>query len=54
MFKPGKDDATADDDTYLLHIIIKQLAFFGPVKRPYLDLIPKEDTDRWSVLAYAN
>ncbi|KAH8753663.1 kinase-like domain-containing protein [Hyaloscypha finlandica] len=47
MFKPDPKDATADDEEYLIHIIIRQLAHFGPVPKSYIDLIPREDGDRW-------
>jgi len=53
MFKPDPKDATFDDEDYLFHIIIRQLAHFGPVPISYLDLIPKEDTENWSILATA-
>ena len=53
MFKPDPKDATADDEEYLIHIIIRQLAHFGPVPKSYIDLIPREDGDRWSILASA-
>lgn len=38
---------------YLIHIIIRQLAHFGPVPKSYIDLIPREDTARWEILASA-
>ncbi|KAK0118521.1 hypothetical protein ONS96_011618 [Cadophora gregata f. sp. sojae] len=53
MFKPDPKDATADDEEYLIHIIIRQLAHFGPVPKSYIELIPREDGDRWSILASA-
>lgn len=53
MFKPDPKDATADDEEYLIHIIIRQMAHFGPVPRSYLDLIPKDDAARWTVLGAA-
>lgn len=53
MFKPDSKDATADDEEYLIHVIIRQLAHFGPVPKSYKDLIPREDGDRWSILASA-
>ena len=53
MFKPDPKDATADDKEYLIHIIIRQLAHFGPVPKSYIDLILREDSDKWSILALA-
>lgn len=53
MFKPDPEDAIADDKEYLIHIIIRQLAHFGPVPKSYLDLILREDSNRWSILALA-
>ncbi|PMD33420.1 hypothetical protein L207DRAFT_589783 [Hyaloscypha variabilis F] len=53
MFKPDPKDATADDEEYMIHIIIRQLAHFSPVPKSYVDLIPREDGDRWSILASA-
>ncbi|TVY88570.1 Dual specificity protein kinase [Lachnellula willkommii] len=53
MFKPDPKDATANDKEYLIHIIIRQMAHFGPVPKSYIDLIPREDGDRWSILAAA-
>ncbi|TVY56267.1 Serine/threonine-protein kinase US3-like [Lachnellula cervina] len=53
MFKPDPKDATADDEEYLIHIIIRQLAHFGPVPKSYIDLIPREDSDRWTILGTA-
>ncbi|TVY36486.1 Casein kinase II subunit alpha [Lachnellula subtilissima] len=53
MFKPDPRDATADDEEYLIHILIRQLAHFGPVTKSYIDLIPREDGDRWQILATA-
>ena len=53
MFKPDLKDATADDEEYLIHIIIRQLAHFSPVPKSYIELIPREDSDRWSILALA-
>ncbi|KAH7317235.1 kinase-like domain-containing protein [Rhexocercosporidium sp. MPI-PUGE-AT-0058] len=50
---PDPKYATADDEEYLIHIIIRQLAHFGPVPKSYIDLIPREDGDRWSILASA-
>jgi len=52
MFKPPKD-ATADDEEYLIHIIIRQPAHFGPVPKACIDLVAREDGDRWSILASA-
>ncbi|KAI9734775.1 MAG: hypothetical protein M1818_006762 [Claussenomyces sp. TS43310] len=53
MFKPDPKDATTDDEEYLSHIIIRQLAHFGPVPKSYIALIPRDDGDRWSILASA-
>ncbi|KAG4429474.1 hypothetical protein IFR05_015037 [Cadophora sp. M221] len=53
MFKPDPKDATADDEEYLIHIIIRQLAQLGPTPKSYIDLIPREDSDRWSILSSA-
>ncbi|KAE9378289.1 alpha/beta-hydrolase [Stipitochalara longipes BDJ] len=53
MFKPDPKDATADDEEYLIHIIIKQLAHFRPVPKSYIDLIPRKDSYRWTILGSA-
>jgi hypothetical protein len=53
MFKPNPKDAIADDEEYLIHIITRQLAHCGPVPKSYIDLIPREGGDRWSILASA-
>jgi casein kinase II subunit alpha len=53
IFKPNLEDATADDEEYLIHIIVRQLAHFGPTPKSYLDLIPREDVDRWTNLGAA-
>ena len=53
MFKFDPKDATANDEANLIHIIIRQLAHFGPVPKSYIDLIARDDGDRWSVLASA-
>lgn len=53
MFEPDPKDATADDESYLFYILVRQLAHFGPVPKSYIDLIPRDDGDRWPVLAAA-
>jgi len=56
MFTPDPKDATIDDEEYLIHVIIRQLAHFGPVPpvpKSYVELIPRENVDRWIVLASA-
>ncbi|KAG0649616.1 hypothetical protein D0Z07_3648 [Hyphodiscus hymeniophilus] len=53
LFKPDPEDATTDDEEYLIHNIIRNLAHFGPVPKSCIDLIPREDGDRWSILASA-
>ncbi|KAL3420436.1 serine threonine protein kinase [Phlyctema vagabunda] len=53
MFKPSPQDATFDDEEFLIHILIRQLAHFGPVPKSYIDLIPRQDSDRWVLLATA-
>ncbi|KAF8861186.1 kinase-like protein [Acephala macrosclerotiorum] len=54
MFEPDPKDAKFDDDTYLIHVLIRQLAHFGPVPESYADLISMEDIDSWTILANAN
>jgi len=54
MFDPDPKDAKFDDDTYLVHILIRQLAHFGPVPKSYADLISMEDVESWGILATAN
>jgi len=49
---PDKKDATFDDEEYLIHILIRQLVYFGPVPKSYIDLIPRED-ENWVVLRAA-
>lgn len=51
MFEPNPKDATVDGEDYLAHIIIRQLAHFGPVPKSYIELIPQEDGHRWDILA---
>lgn len=53
MFEPDPKDARPSDEEYLIHIIIRQLAHFGPVPKSYMDLIPREDTARWTILGGA-
>lgn len=53
MFSPDPKDAKVDDEEYLIHVLIRQLAHFGPTPKSYIDLIPEEDADRWGVLAAA-
>lgn len=50
---PDPKDAGLDDDTYPNHILVKQIAFFGPVPLSYFDSLPKED-ERWEILGDAS
>jgi hypothetical protein len=45
MFRPNPKDATFDDDTYLLHVLTRQLAHFGPISESYVILILMEDVE---------
>ncbi|EPE36450.1 Protein kinase-like (PK-like) [Glarea lozoyensis ATCC 20868] len=53
MFKPDPSDATSDDSGYIIHIIIKQLVYFGPTPKSFIEIMPMKDTERWTVLAAA-
>jgi casein kinase II subunit alpha len=54
MFNPDPKDAKFDDDMYLIHVLIRQLAHFGPIPESYADLISMEDVETWTILANAN
>jgi len=54
MFDPNPRDAKFEDDTYLVHVLIRQLAHFGPVPKSYADIVSMQDMETWGILATAN
>jgi casein kinase II subunit alpha len=52
IFKPDPKDAEPDDDAYPNHILVKQIAYFGPFPRSYFDILP-EDDERWEYIGDA-
>jgi len=52
IFKPDPRDAGPDDEAYPNHVLVKQIAFFGPVPLSYFDFLPKED-ERWEFIGDA-
>ncbi|TVY42127.1 Casein kinase II subunit alpha, partial [Lachnellula occidentalis] len=53
IFKPDPKDADFDDEVYDTHVLIRQIAIFGPVPPSYATLIAEEDESRWEVLGAA-
>ncbi|TVY17231.1 3-phosphoinositide-dependent protein kinase B [Lachnellula arida] len=53
IFKPSPQDAGFEDEEFLTHILIRQLATFGPLPASYATLIADEDTARWDALGNA-
>ncbi|KAF4634388.1 hypothetical protein G7Y89_g3721 [Cudoniella acicularis] len=53
IFKPDTKDATIDDESFLMHVLIRQIAVFGPCPASYDSLIAKEDDARWDALGGA-
>ncbi|TVY87509.1 Serine/threonine-protein kinase [Lachnellula willkommii] len=53
IFKPSPQDADFEDEEFLTHILIRQLATFGPLPASYTTLIADEDTARWDALGNA-
>ena len=54
MFNPDPKDAKFDDEMYLIHVFIRQLAHFGPLPESYADLVSMDDVETWRILANAN
>ncbi|PVH82014.1 putative serine/threonine protein kinase [Cadophora sp. DSE1049] len=52
IFKPDPKDAGPDDEAYPSHVLVKQIAFFGPFPLSYFDFLPKED-ERWEFIGDA-
>ncbi|TVY78112.1 Serine/threonine-protein kinase US3-like protein [Lachnellula suecica] len=52
IFKPDPEDAGTDDEAYPNHILVKQIAFFGPFPLSYFDFLPEED-ERWEFIGDA-
>lgn len=52
IFKPDPEDAGPDDEAYPTHVLVKQIAFFGPFPVSYFDILPKED-ERWEFIGDA-
>ncbi|TVY34706.1 hypothetical protein LSUB1_G005774 [Lachnellula subtilissima] len=52
IFKPDPKDAQPDDEAYPNHVLVKQIAFFGPFPLTYSDLLPQED-GRWEFVGDA-
>ena len=46
IFKPDPKDADFEDSGFLMHVLIRQLATFGPVPESYAPLIADEDDSR--------
>lgn len=52
VFKPDPKDAELDDDAYPNHVLVKQIAYFGPFPLSYFDILP-EDDERWEYIGDA-
>ncbi|KAL5328463.1 hypothetical protein ACEPPN_001962 [Leptodophora sp. 'Broadleaf-Isolate-01'] len=52
IFKPDPKDAEPDDEVYPNHVLVKQIAYFGPLPLSYFDFLPKED-ERWEFIGDA-
>jgi casein kinase II subunit alpha len=52
IFKPDPMDAGPDDEAYPSHVLVKQIAFFGPFPLSYFDFLPNED-ERWDFIGDA-
>ncbi|TVY49983.1 Serine/threonine-protein kinase ppk5 [Lachnellula cervina] len=53
IFKPDPKDADFEDEVFLTHILIRQLATFGPLPASYATLVAEEDSSRWDALGNA-
>jgi casein kinase II subunit alpha len=53
IFKPDPSHADFDDEDFLIHILIRQLATFGPFPASYETLIADCDNSRWDVIGNA-
>jgi len=54
MFDPDPRDTKFGDELYLIHVLIRQLAHFGPIPESYATLVSMEDVETWRILANAN
>jgi len=52
IFKPDPKDAEPDDESYPNHVLVKQIAYFGPFPLSYFDILPEED-ERWEFIGDA-
>lgn len=53
LFAPADEDATPSDETYRWHIMVKQIALFGPLPESFPDILPFLEKDRWHDLDQA-
>lgn len=53
IFKPDPKEADFEDEDFLIHVLIRQLATFGPAPASYATLIADGDDSRWDVLGNA-
>ncbi|RFU34332.1 hypothetical protein B7463_g2008, partial [Scytalidium lignicola] len=49
IFKPDPKDAGPDDESYPNHVLVKEIAYFGPVPSSYSEFLPK-DSETWELL----
>ncbi|KAK0128745.1 hypothetical protein ONS95_000700 [Cadophora gregata] len=52
IFKPDPKDAGPDDESYPNHVLVKQIAYFGPIPLSYFEFIPDGD-ERWEFIGDA-
>ncbi|KAG4434852.1 hypothetical protein IFR05_009646 [Cadophora sp. M221] len=52
IFKPDPKDAGPDDESYPNHVLVKQIAYFGPLPLSYFDFLPQDD-ERWEFIGDA-
>lgn len=53
IFRPDPKHADFEDEDFLIHVLIRQLAAFGPAPASYATLMAEEDRSRWDVLGNA-
>ncbi|KAL3421966.1 serine/threonine protein kinase [Phlyctema vagabunda] len=53
IFRPDAKDVDFEDEGFLMHVLIRQLATFGPTPASYTSLIADEDDSRWEALGTA-